>query len=113
MKRTYDSPQMQWVPICSNGTVADVCWAYAKNTQPFYYNTYGTGYAELYAVGGKCDKNVFFEIKYYPEDMSAEERARADEDMQKVIAHVIATMPQKPTNYKGSPFTPSVDPNWS
>ena len=113
MKRTYNSPEMHWVPVCSNSTVADVCWAYANNVKPFYYNTYGKGYAELYAMGGKCDKNVFFEIRYYPEDLSAEEKAIADADMQRVIARVTAEMPQKPTNYKGSGFTPSVDPSWS
>lgn len=113
MKRTYNSPEMHWVPVCSNSAVADVCWAYANNGKPFYYNTYGKGYAELYAMGGKCNKNVFFEIRYYPEDLSAEEKAIADADMQRVIAQVTAEMPQKPNNYKGSSFSPSVDPSWS
>ena len=113
MKRAYTSPEMHWTPVCSNRAVADVCWAYAKNTQPFYYNTYGTGYAELYAAGGKCDRDVFFEIKYYPEDMSPEEKQLADDDMQKVIARVMAEMPQKPTNYKGSPFVQDPDSSWS
>jgi hypothetical protein len=113
LKRQYRSPEIGWVPIRSSKAIADVCWAYAKNTQPFYYNTYGTGYAELYAVGGKCDKNVYFEVKYYPEDMSDDQKAIADKDMQRVIAQVIATMPQKPNNYKGSVFSPNVDPSWS
>ena len=113
MKRAYHSPQMQWVPVCSNSAVADVCWAYAKNVKPFYYNTYGRGYAALYAMGGSCDKNVFFEIRYYPEDLSPAEKALADADMQAVIARVMAEMPQKPTNYKGSVFSPSIDPDWS
>jgi hypothetical protein len=113
MKRTYNSPEMHWVPVCSNSAVADVCWAYANNVKPFYYNTYGRGYAELYAMGGKCNKNVFFEIRYYPEDLSAEEKAMADADMQRVIAQVTAEMPNKPNNYKGSNFSPSVDPSWS
>ena len=88
MKRKYNSPQMQWVPIRSNRAVADVCWAHAKNVKPFYYNTYGTGYAELYALGNKCDREV-------------------------TIAQVVAEMPQKPTNYKGSPFVDNVNPEWS
>ena len=113
MKRTYNSPEMHWVPVCSNSAVADVCWAYANNVKPFYYNTYGRGYAELYAMGGSCDKDVFFEIRYYPENLSAAEKAIADADMQKVIARVTAEMPQKPTHYKGSGFAPSVDPSWS
>lgn len=113
MKRKYNSPQMQWVPIRSNRAVADVCWAHAKNVKPFYYNTYGTGYAELYAVGNKCNREVTFEIKYYPETMTAEEKAAADADMQHVIAQVVAEMPQKPTNYKGSPFVDNVNPEWS
>ena len=113
MKRTYNSPEMHWVPVCSNSAVADVCWAYANNVKPFYYNTYGRGYAELYAMGGSCNKNVFFEIRYYPEDLSAEEKAIADADMQRVIAQVTAEMPQKPSNYQGSGFSPDVDPSWS
>lgn len=113
MKRFYSSPEMLWVPICSNKAVADVCWAYANNVKPFYYNTYGKGYAELYAMGGKCSKDIYFEIKYMPEDMSAADKAIADADMQKVIARVMAEMPQKPNNYKGSVFSPSVDPSWS
>ena len=113
MKRAYTSPEMYWTPICSNRAVADVCWAYANNTQPFYYNTYGTGYAELYAVGGGCTKDVVFEIKYYPENMSAAEKALADSDMQRVIAQVKATMTNKPNNYKGSPFVQDPSPSWS
>ena len=103
---------MFWNPICSSRAVADVCWAYAQNVKPFYYNTYGKGYAELYAIGG-CNRNVTFEIHYMPEDMSAEDRMAAEEDMQRVIAQTMASMPTKPTNYKGSIFSPSVDPTWS
>ena len=113
MKRTYQSPQMQWIPIRSSSAVADVCWAYANNVKPFYYNTYGRGYAELYAMGGSCDKDVFFEIRYYPDDLSDAEKAIADADMQRVIAQVVAEMPNKPNNYKGSGFSPSVNPDWS
>ena len=113
MKRSYKSPAMNWVPIRNSNAVADVCWAHANNTRPFYYNTYGKGYAELYAVGNGCTKDVVFEIKYMPEDMSAEERAAADKDMQAVIANVRATMPNKPNNYKGSVFSPDIDPTWS
>ena len=104
---------MLWIPICSNRAVAAVCWAYANNVKPFYYNTYGKGYAELYAIGNSCSKDITFEIRYMPEDMSAEDRAIADADMQAVIARVMATMPQKPNNYQGSIFSPSVDPSWS
>lgn len=113
MKKIYKSPEMYWVPIRNNKAIADVCWAYANNVKPFYYNTYGKGYAELYAVGGGCTKNVVFEIKYFPEDMTAEERALADADMQAVIARTIANMPNKPTSFKGSVFSPDLDPTWS
>lgn len=113
MKREYNSPTMYWVPICSSRAVADVCWAYAKNVKPFYYNTYGNGYAELYAMGGSCKRDMTFEIRYMPEDMSAEDKKRADEDMQKVIARVLASLPNNPNNYKGSIFSPTVDPTWS
>lgn len=113
MKRAYNSPEMYWVPVCSNSAVADVCWAYANNVKPFYYNTYGRGYAELYAVGGSCNKNVKFEIRYYPDDLTDAERAAAEADMQRVIAKVTAEMPQKPTNYKGSGFSPSIGSDWS
>ena len=113
MKRAYSKPTMCWQPVRSSRAVADVCWAYANNTQPFYYNTYGAGYAELYIVDSRCDKNVKFEIRYYPEDLSAAERAAADADMARVIAEVRATMPNKPNNYKGSVFQPDIDPSWS
>ena len=113
MKRVYTSPEMHWTPICSSRAVADVCWGYANNHKPFYYNTYGTGYAELYAVGGACTREVQFEVKYYPENMSAAEKAAADEDMQRVIAQVMASMPNKPTPFKGSPFVTDPDTSWS
>lgn len=113
MKRTYSSPEMYWVPVRGNSAVADVCWAYANNVKPFYYNTYGRGYAELYAMGGSCDKDVYFEIKYYPDDLTAAEKAIADADMQKVIAKVTAEMPNKPNNYKGSGFSQNVGSDWS
>ena len=113
MKRAYNSPEMHWVPVCSNSAVADVCWAYANNVKPFYYNTYGRGYAELYAMGGSCDKDVYFEIRYYPSNLSEAEKAIARADMEKVIARVTAEMPNKPTNYKGSGFSTGVGSDWS
>ena len=113
MKRAYNSPEMHWVPVCSNSAVADVCWAYANNVKPFYYNTYGRGYAELYAMGGSCDKDVYFEIRYYPSDLTEAEKAIARADMEKVIARVTAEMPNKPTNYKGSGFSTGVGSDWS
>ena len=115
MKRSYESPQMKWVPIRSGRAVADVCWAFANNNKPFYYNTYGYGYAELYAVGSKCTTDAVFEIRYMPDDMSAQDKAAADEDMQRVIAQVKAELAgqNKVTNYKGSPFVANPDPDWS
>ena len=113
MKRPYSKPMMCWQPIRSSHAVADVCWAYANNVKPFYYNTYGKGYAELYAIGSSCSTDITFEIVYQPEDMTAEERALADADMQRVIARVMAEMPKKPNNFQGSPFEPGVDPSWS
>ena len=113
IKREYNSPEMYWIPIFSNRAVADVCWAYANNVKPFYYNTYGKGYAELYAIGDSCNKNITFEIRYMPEDMSANDRALAEKDMQAVIARVMAEMPNNLSPYKGSIFAPSVDSSWS
>ena len=114
MKRTYEKPNMCWQPIRSNRAVAAVCWGHANNHKPFYYNTYGTGYAELYAVGSSCDQDVTFEIRYLPESMSAEERAMADADMQRVIAETIAKLGNGNANpFKNSPFSSDVDPSWS
>ena len=113
MKRIYEKPTMHWNPVLSQHAVADVCWAYANNKQPFYYNTYGLGYAELYAISGGCTRNVDFGITYIPESMSAEDRASADADMQRVIAQIKAEMPPKPNNFKGSPFVSNADPSWS
>ncbi len=115
MKRNYASPQMQWFPIYSSRAVADVCWAHANNRKPFYYNTYGTGYAELYAIGSSCNHGVEFDINYIPESMSAEDKALADADMQAVIARVKAELgnTNNVNNYKGSPFASDVDPSWS
>lgn len=113
MKKEYDSPKMQWIPICSSKAIADVCWAYANNVKPFYYNTYGRGYAELYAIGNSCKNNITFEIRYMPEDMSPAEKALADADMQRVIAEVMAAAPKNPNNFKGSVFSPGVDSSWS
>ena len=53
VKRAYEKPDMRWQPIRSSRAVAEVCWGHASSVRPFYYNTQGTGYAELYA-DGKC-----------------------------------------------------------
>lgn len=104
---------MRWVPIRSSKAVAEVCWAHANNLKPFYYNTYGFGYAELYAIGNSCNDKITFEIRYVPETMTPEQRAIADADMQAVLARVMATVIKNPNNYKGSIFSPDVDPSWS
>ncbi len=113
MKRSYDSPEMRWVPIRSSHAVAEVCWGFAMNTKPFYYNTYGTGYAELYAVGNRCDSNITFDIRYYPDTMSQEDRDKAVDELQHVIAVAKATSAKHPSPYKGSVFSPTLDPTWS
>ena len=113
MKRSYDSPQMKWIPIRSNRAVADVCWAFANNKKPIYYNTYGTGYAELYAIGKGCSTSVTFNITYYPENMSDADKAAAQADMDAVLRQYRDNPPNNVKNYKGSQFSSSVDPSWS
>ena len=113
MKRSYDSPQMNWIPIRSNRAVAEVCWAFAQNRKPVYYNTYGTGYAELYAVAGGCSDNIKFSITFHPETMSDADKAAAQEDMDAVLLQIQKNPPNNPKNYKGSNFSSNVDPSWS
>ena len=114
MKREYEKPKLAWSPIRSGRAVAEVCWGHVSSGKPFYYNTYGTGYAELIATGS-C-KNTLghtYEIKYYPEDMSLEDRAAADLDMQRVIAEIRQNPPDHPNPYKNSIFSAEPDSSWS
>ena len=113
MKRNYESPQMCWVPICSSRAVADICWGFVNNQKRFYYNTFGTGYAELYVTGKKCDRNVRFVTKYYPENMSEADRIKADQHMQQVIQETLDALPNNANPFKGSPFADSPDSSWS
>lgn len=112
MKKAYEKPKMCWQPIRSNRAVADVCWGYAASGKPFYYNTYGTGYVKLYAVG-KCGGAITFRKEFYPPTMSEEDHLRAQEETDRVIAQAIAQAGKKPQPYKNSLFSPDVDPSWS
>ena len=112
MKRAYESPKMCWQPIRSNRAVAEVCWGHASAGKPFYYNTYSTGYVKLYA-DGKCGGEIVFRKEFYPPTMSEEDHLRAQEEVEKVIAQAVANAGRNPNPYKGSVFSPDVDPSWS
>ena len=114
MKRAYDSPKMFWQPIRSNRAVAEVCWGHAASVRPFYYNTQGTGYAELYADGRCKVGQITFRAEFYPDTMTQEDRDAAQREIDSVIARVIAELGNSnPSPYKNSVFSPSVDPSWS
>ncbi len=113
-KRLYEKPNIQLVPIVPEQAVADVCWAYAKNKQPFYYNVPGRGYAILkIASGGGCNGGVLFDIDYSATDLTPEEIASFDAHMEKVIAQAKAAAGNNATPFKGSPFSGSTDSSWS
>lgn len=114
MKRAYEEPKMCWQPIRSSRAVAEVCWGHAASVRPFYYNTQGTGYAELYA-DGKCKAGqTTFRVEFYPPTMSDADRQRAQEEIDRVIANVLAELGNSnPSPYKGSVFSPSVGGDWS
>ena len=114
MKRVYEKPNIQCVHNASEQAVADVCWAYAKNKQPFYYNVPGRGYAILkIASGGGCNGGVLFDIDYSETDLTPEEIASFDAYMEKVIAQAKAQAGNNATPFKGSPFSADEDPTWS
>ena len=114
MKRAYEKPDMRWQPIRSSRAVAEVCWGHASSVRPFYYNTKGTGYAELYA-DGKCKAGkITFRVEFYPDTMSDADRAAAQREIDQVIANVIASLGNaNPSPYKGSVFSPNVGSDWS
>lgn len=114
MKKAYESPKMYWQPIRSSCAIAEVCWGHASSVKPFYYNTKGTGYAELYADGRCKSGQITFRAEFYPDTMSDADRAAAQAEIDAVIARVIADLGNKnPAPYKNSVFSPSVDPSWS
>ena len=112
MKKAYEEPKMCWQPIRSNRAVAEVCWGHATSGKAFYYNTYGTGYVKLYAEGS-CKNITGFRKEFYPPTMSEEDRLRAEEETNRVIAQAQAAAGNKPSPYKNSVFSPDVDPSWS
>ena len=114
MRKNYEKPKLVWSPIRSGRGIADVCWGHAQSGKPFYYNTYGAGYAELICKGSCKDTlGHVYTIKYYPENMSATDRASADADMQRVIAELRQNPPNHPNPYKNSIFSASPDSSWS
>ena len=114
MKRPYEKPNIQCVTIASEQAVADICWAYASNKQPFYYNVPGRGYAILKIVSsGGCSSGVLFDIDYSETDLTPEEMASFDAYMEKVIAQAKAQAGNNATPFKGSPFSGTEDPTWS
>lgn len=114
MKRFYEKPNMQCVPIVSGQAVADICWAYAKNSKPFYYNVPGRGYAILKIVSnGGCNGGILFDIDYSESNLTPDEMASFDAHMERVIAQAIASAGNTAEPFKGSPFSGVTDPTWS
>ena len=114
MKRAYEKPNMCWQPIRSSRAVAEVCWGHASSVRPFYYNTQGTGYAELYAEG-KCKAGqTTFTVKFHPDSMTDADRQKAMAEIESVIQNVMNSLgDSNPSPYKGSVFSPDVGSDWS
>ena len=116
MKRKYEKPHLQWVAMQSNEPVADICWGYANNGQPFYHDIPGLGYAILEIVSqGGCKADLVFVVEFSNGDqMTATERAAAQAYIDKAIAKAKAESGSGNTSsYKGSPFVADPSPSWS
>lgn len=117
-KRTYKKPEMSFVELRGADAVADVCWAFAKNGQPFYLDFDGPGYMEIKMNPSEsgCDGGTIKEVLYY-KDGAFDHKCMdtMDEHYQEVLKGVKAS----PGNgnsaepFKGSPFSGTPDGSWS
>ena len=105
--KNYEKPLMKFVLLTANSAVADVCWAYARNSKEFYYNTSGPGYAKIVMNPGAkgCDGGTIASVEYLN---GATEDKRAEIDAGVALATGNSAEP-----FKGSPFSATPDPSWS
>lgn len=115
MKRPYVKPKIERVPIRPDQAVADICWAYAKNGKPFYYDVPGVGYAQIHAVAkGGCSSATDFTVEIFADrPMTSAQIAQAEQFILQHINESVALAGNKPSPFKGSDFSKSPSPDWS
>lgn len=64
MKKTYKKPNLKFVSMRNEETVANTCWGGHGNSMTWYYDTKGDGYVSFQIGGGKCTLDLS-NITYY------------------------------------------------
>ena len=114
MEKKYCKPQVQWVPIRPERSVAATCWGWAPKGVPIYHDVPGYGYAEVYLTKGGCGKAKVATVNIISEhQMTDQERADAEAWFRDHLTQKMAEAGNNMANFTGQGFSESPDPNWS
>lgn len=113
MKKAYEKPSLEWIPIRPEQPVAAPCWANAGK-KPIYHDVPGKGYAEVHLSKGGCGKATIVAV-IFPDatHMTSQEKEAAEAWFMQHLAEKMAAAGNNMAPFKGSEFTTSPDPDWS
>ena len=113
MKKIYEKPRIQWIPIRPQQPVANPCWAYSGKGA-LYHDVPGEGYVEIFVEGGGCGKSKVVAVNVMGVENLTDARRKEMEDW--FAAHLAQKMAEAGNNmapFKGSEFIERPDTTWS
>lgn len=112
MKKAYEKPSLEWIPIRPEQPVAAPCWA-NSGKKPMYHDVPGHGYAEVHMTGG-CGKATIVTVTF-PDaaHMTSQEKEAAEAWFMQHLAEKMAAAGNNMAPFKGNEFTTRPDPEWS
>ena len=113
MKKIYEKPRIQWIPIRPEQPVANPCWAYAGKG-PIYHDVPGEGYVEVLLSKGGCGKAKVVAVTVQGVDHLTSQRKEEIEAW--FAGHLAQKMAESGNNmapFKGSEFLERPDGSWS
>ena len=114
MKKAYQKPRIQWIPIRPEEPVAAPCWAYAGKSKPLYHDVPGPGYAEIRLSNDGCGSATVITVFLSEADhLTSQEKAEMEAWFMDHLSQKMAEAGNNMASFKGNGLSTSPDPEWS
>lgn len=118
--KNYEKPELKFVSLRNEETVANTCWGYHGSDTPLYCDIPGEGYCSFQIASGSCDLNLI-NVRYYSDQnkdgkITSDEWDSATAEQEAALEAVLKAAggnKGQPFAGEGSIVVEKPDPSWS
>lgn len=112
----YRKPEMKFVEIRNENSVANTCWGGHGSNMSWYYDTQGEGYVSFQIAGGSCALNLTNVLYYDKQNDDTPEKIDGNDPKYKELYNALIVSGGEsgnPFKGEGVDFPINPDPEWS